>query len=367
MTRHDSLLDKDWAATVAKLGGAASLAASARETKAVQRNFRAIPDAACLLRLVLAYCLGQHGLRLTAAWAAVVGIADISNVGLLKRLRRCEAWLERLVADGLAASTAGAARGRLIRVVDATTVPKASPEQRLRNGVWRVHAAFDLPSERFGHFEVTDQYGGEQLDRIPVIKGEIRLADAAYIQPERIAAVLDGGGDVVVRMAWRNGRWLNQGGDAFDFAAAFKASRDGLIDQPIQLCRKHADPLQLRLIAHRLPPNAIEIARRRLRSAAKKKGYTPSDEALQAAQWVMVVTSLTAPAFPAGDVLAMYRLRWRVELAFKRLKSVVGLKGPPNNDPRTAKVFILAHLLMILLLEPLVEAFEDSPHWGNAA
>ena len=44
-----------------------------------------------------------------------------------------------------------------------------------------------------------------------------------------------------------------------------------------------------------------------------------------------------------------------------------GLKGPPNKDPRTAKVFILAHLLMVLLLEPLIEAFEDSPHWANAA
>ena len=81
----------------------------------------------------------------------------------------------------------------------------------------------------------------------------------------------------------------------------------------------------------------------------------------------MLVTSLSASAFPAADVLALYRLRWRVELAFKRLKSVIGLKGPPNKDPRTAKVFILAHLLMILLLEPLIEAFEDSPHWANAA
>jgi IS4 transposase len=81
----------------------------------------------------------------------------------------------------------------------------------------------------------------------------------------------------------------------------------------------------------------------------------------------MVVTSLDALEFPATDILALYRLRWRVELAFKRLKSVIGLKGPPNKEPGAAKVFILAHLLMILLLEPLMDAFEDSPHWANAA
>ena len=79
-----------------------------------------------------------------------------------------------------------------------------------------------------------------------------------------------------------------------------------------------------------------------------------------------MATSLSA-AFSSEDVLALYRLRWRVELAFKRLKSVIGLKGPPGTDQRSARAFILAHLLMIVLLEPLVDAFEDSPHWDIAA
>jgi IS4 transposase len=81
---------------------------------------------------------------------------------------------------------------------------------------------------------------------------------------------------------------------------------------------------------------------------------------------VVLVTSLTPELFPTTDILDIYRLRWRVELAFKRLKSVIGLKRPPGTDKRTAKAFILAHLLMILLLEPLVGGFEDSPHWVQA-
>ena len=55
-----------------------------------------------LLRLVLAYCLGQWSLRSTAAWAAAAGFADISNVGLLYRLRRCGDWLALLVGHVLA-------------------------------------------------------------------------------------------------------------------------------------------------------------------------------------------------------------------------------------------------------------------------
>jgi len=43
------------------------------------------------------------------------------------------------------------------------------------------------------------------------------------------------------------------------------------------------------------------------------------------------------------------------------LKSIVGLSGPPGQDPEVAKTWILAHLLMTLLLEPLTSAPEISP------
>ena len=88
---------------------------------------------------------------------------------------------------------------------------------------------------------------------------------------------------------------------------------------------------------------------------------------LVAAEWVILITSLNAKTFSTADILALYRLRWRIELGFKRLKSVIGLKGPPGSDERSARPYVLAHLLMILLLEPLVDEFEDSPRLAVAA
>ena len=74
-----------------------------------------------------------------------------------------------------------------------------------------------------------------------------------------------------------------------------------------------------------------------------------------------------AQDFTTTDILALYRLRWRIELGFKRLKSVIGLKGPPVTDERSARPHILAHLLLILLLEPLIDELEDSPRLVEAA
>jgi hypothetical protein len=321
-----------------------------------------------LLRLGLAYCLRQGGLRSTAAWASAVGLADISNVALLNRLRGCGDWLAALVGGVLAAAAPAASRGRLVRLIDATAVPKPGVAARRGNGVWRIHSAFDLPAERFAFFEVTEERGGERFDRIAVEPGEIRIADRAYLQPERIAAVLAAGGDVVVRCAWRNAAWRDAAGEPLDMIAMLRQGAEpGLIDRPIGVRRRGgAPPLPLRLVAVKKSPPAAAAARRTARREAQKGGHHLSQATLVAADWVILVTSLPQERFAATDILALYRLRWRIELAFKRLKSLVGLKGPPGTDPRSARPYVLAHLLMILLLEPLVDALEASPRSAAA-
>ena len=343
------------------------MAASAKATKAFVRA-RGIASAVDLLRMILAYCLGERGLRLTAAWATSVGLADISNVALLLRLRQCGDWLALLVGQVLAAATPAAGKGRLSRLVDATMVPKAGRQAKTKNSLWRIHSAFDLPSERFGFFELTDEEGGERLDRIPVVKGEIRIADRAYLQPDRMAAVLDAGADLVIRSGWKSARWLDADGAPFEIIAALRGgSARGLIDQPIRVGRKKGPTLELRLIALKKSPEAAEAARHKAREQACRGGHQISQATLVAAEWVILITSLKPDAFSAADILELYRLRWRIELAFKRLKSLIGLKPPPGTDERSARPYLLAHLLAILLLEPLIGAFEDSPHWEQAA
>jgi hypothetical protein len=363
----ESLVNEDWTMVVSRLGGAAQLELSARETKAFVRR-REIPDAVTLLRLMLAYCLGERGLRSTATWAASVGLADLSSVALFYRLRQCGDWFGVLVESLLAGAAPKASRGRLIRIIDATTVPKAGPTARKNSELWRIHSAFDLPYERFGHFELTDQQEGETFDRIPVVKGEIRVADRAYLQPERIATVIEAGADVLIRAGWRNARWLDAKGCPLDLIAQLRAAKArGLIDRRIWIKRKGGTALAMRLVAVRKPAKAAAESRRKARRDAQNENRAISKETLEAADWVILVTTLAPDEFSTKDVLALYRLRWRIELGFKRLKSLIGLKTPPGTDPRSAKPYLLAHLLIILLLEPLVREFEDSPHWAEAA
>ncbi|MFO1145730.1 MAG: hypothetical protein U1E33_03840 [Rhodospirillales bacterium] len=145
---------------------------------------------------------------------------------------------------------------------------------------------------------MTDQQGGETLDRIPVVPGEIRIADRAYLQPDRMAAVLDAGADLVVRAGWRNARWLDAAGEPVDLLAELRAgTASGLIDRPIWLGRQSGAPLRLRLVAVKKTAQATEAARRKAHQAARAGGHQISKGTLAAAEWVILITSLKPQAF----------------------------------------------------------------------
>jgi hypothetical protein len=364
MTR-ESLSNADWLGIVDRLGGAERLEEEAREFGAFQRA-RKIEYAVDHLRLVLAYCWSGCGLRWAVAWAEAMGLASLSNVALLKRLRNSVEWLERLVgrliADTREASVA-AAKARPVRLVDATSVAKAGRPAREEGGRWRIHSVFDLASECFTAFELTDESEAEVIDRADVVAGEIRVGDRAYLQPDRIAKELDAGADVVVRAGWNNARWLDSKGNRVDLIALLKASRGkGLIDRPIWIKGSAKEPIALRLVAIRKPKEVRDVSIDKLKRHARDKGRNLRPETLIAAEWIILVTSLDRDEYPLSAISALYRLRWRIEIAFKHLKSGVGLIGPPGEDPRSAKAHILCNLLLALLTEPLIaDHLGDSP------
>jgi Transposase DDE domain len=357
---HESLVDDGWAETLELLGGEAFVARSARETKAFLRP-RGVRSASDMLRLTLAYCLGKVGMRAIVAWAAARGIAEISDVALLGRLRNAGPWLQQLTGQLLGREEVDLAKGRQIRILDATAVAKAGVDEKKNNGLWRVHCAFDLGREQFDFIEVTDQSEAELVDRVPVVPGEIRIGDRVYLQADRIATVKAKGGDVLIRAAWRNARWQGPNGEPFDLIGHLKNCRDNIIEMPVWLGLSKGDPLKVRLVAMRKSDAAAEETRRKINKEAKAKGNKVLQQTLIAAGFVILVTTLDQEEFPAETVLKLYRMRWRIELAFKRLKSLIGLRSPPAKDPRIVKPWILAHLLIALLTGPLAEEVGVSP------
>ena len=111
------------------------------------------------------------------------------------------------------------------------------------------------------------------------------------------------------------------------------------------------DPIPLRVVAIRKSPAAAEESRRKARQAAKRHGNTVSQATLEAADYVLLLTTLPETAASAADILELYRLRWQIECAFKRIKSLLHFDQLRAFNPDLAQTYLLAKILGALLVD----------------
>ena len=96
----------------------------------------------------------------------------------------------------------------------------------------------------------------------------------------------------------------------------------------------------------------IEQARRKLRSDAKKDGYTPSKRALYLAGWVTIFSSVPPAVLPTDTIAVLYWVRWQVELVIKRMKSLLDIdKLRAREGSALAKLYVHGKLLYTWVLE----------------
>jgi hypothetical protein len=336
----------------------------ARETKAIQRD-RKIGGGVNLLRLALARGPGGFSLRQSSGWVSLLEIAELSNPGVHYRLKQAVAFLAAVVARLLAAKVPGARLrwpGRTLRLADGTCVSKPGS----KGTDWRVHGVFDLGSGGFSHLELTDKHGAEALDRGAPEPGEIRIGDRNYARVpvlKRFLAEACGKADFIVRAGWNAFQLSTPRGKAFDLIGHLQNLPTGTKPHEVNLratAARGEAALPLRLIIQRKTPEAAEATRLALRRAAIKKGKKLDPRSLIAAEFMIVATSLPVKGYKALEILAVYRLRWQIELAFKRLKSLLHMDKLPTRTERTSRSWLYAHLIVALLSDDLSQDFLDS-------
>jgi len=312
-----------------------------------------------LLRLGLAYGGGLGSLQTVSAWAAQAGLAHLSKVALMKRLVKAADLLiaiaGRLLLAGCKARVPDSIGSRPLRLVDASCISKPGS----KGTDWRLHAVFDPARQCFVDLDLSDAKGAEGFERFAVEPGEIRIGDRGYISCRGLRHVLHGGGDFLIRAGWNALRWRCPDGSSFDLFAALRQAGDRLDQWITVVDPKNDEPLRVRLIAARKSPEAAEKDRRHIRQQAKRKGKTPDARTLEAADWIILITSLEGP--PATDVLALYRLRWQIELAFKRLKSLAGLDLLPARSAALGRAWIAAKLIIATLIGWTIQGFLEAP------
>jgi hypothetical protein len=333
------------------------------EHKAIERC-REIADGATVLRLALARGPGGLSLRDTAAWASSMGIAEISNPGVKYRLDKAVEFLKAIMEQLLAVRSASQTLfwpGRHLRLADGTCISKPGS----RGTDWRVHGVFELGGGGFSHLELTDGKGAESMSRGAPVAGEVRIADRYYSRAaplHRFRQDSAQGADFIVRVRWSGFRLTEPAGKAFDLIEHLSAlpQTPAVHEVEVHASVKDDTTLPLRLIILRKSAAATEVTRKKLLAEASRKQKQLDPRSLIAAEFLILATSLPQAGFLAEDVLAAYRLRWQIELAFKRLKSLLHIDRMPTHTARASRSWLYAHLILALVCEELSQDVLES-------
>ena len=268
------------------------------------------------------------------------------------------------MASHLAERSAGAGvrwPGRILRNADGSCFR----ERGSKTTSWRLHAVYDLGRGGFSHLQLTDQHGAEAIERGAPMPGEIRIGDrnfAGAASLHRFRQESATPADFIVRVGCNALSLIRPDGSEFDLITHLGTLPPDMAPHDMTLRARVGvlDPaLPLRLIVQRKTPEATEAVRNTLRREASRKQRVLDPRSLIAAEFMILATSLPAESYPAKEVLAVYRLRWQIELAFKRLKSLLRMDRIPTRSDRASRSWLTAHLILALWCDDLSQEFLD--------
>ncbi len=363
---NTSLLNENWEVLLSLFPE--NWRALAKETGAMVRKLRSFESEDAVMRTLLIHIARGYSLRETVVKAKIAGIADVSDVALLKRLRLSELWLKELCQTlfkerGLTQLKAG---GNIqMRLVDATNVK----EPGKTGSLWRIHYSLNLPDLQCDYFNLTSTKGkgtGETYKQFPAKRGDCIIGDRAYSTAQGIEFLHDLGAYSLVRVNTNSLQFYQESGKSLGLLSEVKQLHaPGQVGKWSAWVKKSDNSLiQGRICAVRKSEIAIEQAVKKLKRKASKKQITIRPETFEFAKYIIVFTTLPNEHYSSLTILEWYRLRWQIELIFKRLKSLAGLGHLPKYDDASSRAWLYGKLFVGLLTEKLIDYANNISPWG---
>jgi hypothetical protein len=336
--------------------------AKAKELGALQRA-REIKTAAELLRLVLLYHTEGKSFAGTVAITNLSGESSVSKVAVFKRIRNSAAWLQWLCENicrqaGLLAAKPKWLKNRNVNAVDGTESVKCGA----RRQCYMMHYSLDLFTLCPREFVITDMQTGEKLANFKEFKkGDIVMGDRAYGTLPGIAYLNQHKADYVLRIRSRAFPVYNGRNQQIDLLQRFSGLKEGKTAEIIAKCIINGRYIPVRICAMRKDKDGEKAGLKRLKKEnQRKRGGKPISELQRESnKYIMVITSLMKAT--AAQVLDLYRIRWQIEIAFKRLKSLFHYNDLPAKQSGSVKAWFFGKLLLAALCETFVNTGRFSP------
>lgn len=337
---------------------------AAKETGALIRN-RNIGSPKELLRLNFLYQTSGDSYGLTSAITQISeNQIGLNKTAVQKRITNSAEWLKWILLhlfqeNNYLTDPPEWLKDRRVCLVDASDYSK----QGSKSADVRFHHMVELFTLNMAEFHFTEASEGERVSRFEEIRpDDIIIADRAYGTVKGMEYVAQKDADFIFRLKAKSFNLYTDNGDIFDLTTYLQESYEAgkIIDLSL-FYRVGNEYHPVRICAVGKDKEDIEKSYRHIkRSNTKETGGKVTDLQKIYSNYAVVGTSLSED-FSAEQIPELYRMRWQIELVFKRLKSIFGGDFCAKKK-EAVEAWFYGKLLLATVCEILVKQARFSPY-----
>lgn len=208
----------------------------------------------------------------------------------------------------------------------------------------RIQAAYDLVAMQFIYFSI-DPYSKNDLAAAPDLvlqAGDLVLRDRGYLTCGEVQRHRAAKADCIYRHI--TGTLYLDPDTKLPFDLLAHLQEHGHVDKMV--CLNNAELTPVRLVGAAIDEESANI--RRMRAKKETHGHNPSAAVLAMMSWsvYLVTNALWKCAFK--DLLAIYGLRWRIEIIFKSWKSHLAFAKVHHLSEIQLRILLTVRLMLIM-------------------
>lgn len=334
--------------------------------KAIQRK-RGIDDPNDLMMLALFHLVNGCSLVEISEIARLAKLGKVSDVAFMKRFENCGDWFKWIISQMEIPEVLEYEKPQWLSEYEVLSVDASDVSEKGRSGrIYRLHYALNLFKMQSASYIITGQKTGESLCNFELKKNELIIADRMYSTHKGIRHCMDNGANFVLRLRKNSFNIYDSENGKINLLEKLEGlESEEVLDMPAFVRLGNGkESTRLRICAVRKHEKHLEQTKKMLRRRETKKQIKISDETREFNNYIVAVTALP-DQITGRDILELYRLRWQVEIYFKRLKSIMDFGELPKRRHDSAEAWLNGKLMVALLIEKLIGKRNFSPGEGK--
>jgi hypothetical protein len=327
---------------------------------------RGVANPSDLMMLAMFHLQNGCSLLEISEVARITKLGNMSDVAFMKRFEKCGNWFKSINEKIASEALVDYAKPLWIKDKTVVAVDGSDVTEKGRSGrIYRLHFALDVFKMTSVEHKITTNKTGESLCNFTPKPGQLFLADRAYSNIKGMKHCIEHGAEYIARLRKSSFTVKDESGKKIDLLSLFKKLiSDECADFSAFATNLGGEKIPVRICAKRKSPEAIKQTQKKLKIKESKKQRVISDETKTFNEYIVVVTNLE-DSISAEEILELYRLRWQVEIYFKRLKTILNFGELPKRRQDSVFAWLNGKIMVALLIEIVIAKISFSPQEQN--